>query len=220
MKSIFIGFDFSMNKPAATILYEKQFYHFVWPLSITDKQAQLYSDAGVYVYNRKLESISTKDKNSQIVLQHTIRSTELSDLIIKTLDAFIEEHDAKECPIYVSSEGLSYGSKGDAALNLATYKGVLLSDLYRHYYGKMYGLYTYSPITLKATAGQAGKNKIKSKTPMIDAFMKEPFDNNLFHTYLINGKFINKTALIPCVDDIIDSYWALKTMLKKEGFIK
>lgn len=220
MKSIFIGFDFSMNKPAATILYEKKFYFYIWPLSITDKQEQIYLDSGVHVYNRKLESISTKDKNSQLVLQHTIRSSDLSNLIIQSIEDFIKEHNAEDVPIYVSSEGLSYGSKGDAALNLATYKGVLLADLYRHFFGRMYGLYTYSPITLKSTAGCAAKNKIKTKTPMIDAFLKEDFKDNLFFDYLVAGKFINKTAFIPCIDDIIDSYWALKTMLKKEGFVK
>ena len=36
-KSIFIGFDFSMNKPAATILYDKQFHFFIWPADITKK---------------------------------------------------------------------------------------------------------------------------------------------------------------------------------------
>jgi hypothetical protein len=34
------------------------------------------------------------------------------------------------------------------------------------------------------------------------------------------GKFINKTNYINCVDDIVDSYWVLKTMLIKCGLIK
>ena len=35
---ILIGFDFSMNKPAATILYNKKYYHYFWPLSLTKTQ--------------------------------------------------------------------------------------------------------------------------------------------------------------------------------------
>lgn len=219
MKSVFIGFDFSMNKPAATILYDKQFYHFIWPASLSDKFVNLYKDNDVFCYSRGLSSVSTKDKNSQIVLEHTIRSTELANLIIETIDHALENILQVESttPIYISSEGLSYGSKGDAALNLATYKGVLLSKLYEHYKGRLYGLYTYSPITLKSIAGCAGKNKQISKTPMIDAYMREPI-NNKFHNTLVSGGFINKTAYIQCVDDIIDSYWALITMIKKEGF--
>ena len=83
------------------------------------------------------------------------------NLIVETLDHFLEfiAYVEPGAPIYISSEGLSYGSTGDAALNLATYKGVLLSKLYEHYKGRLYGLYTYSPITLKSIAGCAGKNK-------------------------------------------------------------
>lgn len=218
MKSIFIGFDFSMNKPAATILYDKNFYHMIWPLDLDDKKVAKYKYANVHVVSRGLSAVSTKDKNSQIVLEHTKRSTDLANLIVNDIDNWIIEHNAQESPLYVSSEGLSYGSNGDAALNLATYKGVLLSKLYEHYYGRMYGLYTYSPISLKSTAGCAGKNKIKSKTPMIDAFMHEQI-NTGFRNALIAGNLLNKTSYIPCVDDIVDSYWALKTMLIKEGFI-
>lgn len=221
MKSVFIGFDFSMNKPAATILYDQKFYHFIWPADLSEKHVQIYKDHDVYCYSRGLGAVSTKDKNSQIVLEHTIRSTELANLIVETLDHFLEfiAYVEPDASIYISSEGLSYGSTGDAALNLATYKGVLLSKLYEHYKGRLYGLYTYSPITLKSVAGCAGKNKQISKTPMIDAFMKEPI-NNKFHNGLIAGDFINKTAYIHCVDDIVDSYWALITMIKKEGFLK
>lgn len=221
MKSVFIGFDFSMNKPAATILYEQQFYHLIWPSDLSEKHVQIYKDHDVYCFSRGLGPVSTKEKNSQIVLEHTIRSTELAQRIIDTLDFVLEIKLNVICdtPIYISSEGLSYGSTGDAALNLATYKGVLLSKLYERYGQRLYGLYTYSPITLKATAGCAGKNKQTSKTPMIDAFMKEPV-NNKFHNGLIAGDFINKTAYIHCVDDIVDSYWALITMIKKEGFLK
>lgn len=220
MKSVFIGFDFSMNKPAATALYDQKFYHFIWPVDLAEKHVQIYKDHGVFCYSRGLDAVSTKDKNSQIVLEHTIRSTDLANLIVETIDEFLHKYDIpNDTPIYISSEGLSYGSTGDAALNLATYKGVLLSKLYEHYKDRLYGLYTYSPITLKSVAGCAGKNKQASKTPMIDAFKSEEV-NNGFSAGLKTNDFINKTAYIHCVDDIVDSYWALKTMLKKEGFIK
>jgi len=55
---------------------------------------------------------------------------------------------------------------------------------------------------------------------MIDAFMRETEAKTGFYVGLVKNEFINKTAYIPCVDDIVDSYWALITMLKKEGFIK
>ena len=132
---ILIGFDFSINKPAATILYDNKYYHYFWPLSITKQQQKLYEDADVYVYNRRLETIKTKNiENSQLVLIHTIRSTDLSNIIIQDIDEFIQnKFKLTDYDLYICSEGLSYASRGDATLNLATYKGVLLSKIYEHY---------------------------------------------------------------------------------------
>lgn len=219
MKSIFVGFDFSMNKPACTILYNKQFYHLIWPADLQKKHVKTYEEANVFVRPRGLEAVSTKDKNSQIVLEHTKRSTELANMIIEDLDIFIKEYTDGDNPIYIASEGLSYGSSGDAALNLATYKGVLLSKIYEHYFGQLKGLYTYPPVTMKSVAGCAKKGTLADKNKMIIAFMKESVSNS-FHSALIDGKLINKTAYIPCVDDIVDSYWAVITMIKKEGIVK
>lgn len=217
-KSLFIGFDFSINKPAATCLYDKKFYFMIWPREMDEKKVQKYNDAGVFVHERGLDAVTTDKKNSQLVLEHTIRSTELANCILEDLDRFINEviKIDKDTPIYVVSEGLSYGSKGDATLNLATYKGVLLAKLYEHYKGQLYGLYTYSPITIKSVAGCAGKNK-QGKDSMIKAFVNECIDVP-FKTALVNGDLLNKTNFIPCVDDIVDSYWAVKTLIKKEGF--
>jgi hypothetical protein len=38
MDKILIGFDFSINKPAATIYYKGKYYLYFWPISITKKQ--------------------------------------------------------------------------------------------------------------------------------------------------------------------------------------
>ena len=40
MNNVYIGFDFSMNKPAATIYYNKHFYFYFWALKLTDKKLQ------------------------------------------------------------------------------------------------------------------------------------------------------------------------------------
>ena len=187
MKSVFIGFDFSMNKPAMTALYDKMFYFFIWPLEMTKKQIEMYDTSGVFVHCRNLPPITTKDRTSQIVLEHTKRSTDLANMIMDDLDRFLYEYLSleKDTPIYVSSEGLAFSAKGDATLNLATYKGVLLSKLYERYFGRMYGLYTYSPITMKSVAGCAKKGELTDKNKMISAFAKEKLQGNGFHDDLI-----------------------------------
>jgi len=49
------------------------------------------------------------------VLEHTKRSIELANMIIADLDDFIDNIvcAGKDTPIYVSSEGLSFASKGN-----------------------------------------------------------------------------------------------------------
>jgi len=43
-------------------------------------------------------------------------------------------------------------------------------------------------------------------------------DNNIrLRLCLANGYMKNRTNYIAGIDDIVDSYWALKTMIKKEN---
>lgn len=217
MDKVLIGFDFSMNKPAATIYFRGQYYHYFWPLKITNKQQKMYEDADVSIVNRNMSSVDTKAvENSQLVLIHTIRSTDLANLIINDIDELIiNKFELTDYELYVCSEGLSYASKGDATLNLATYKGVLLSKIYEHYGDHLTRLYTYSPITLKATAGCSSKEDRADKTKMIKKYIAQNNDIKL-RLCLANGYMKAKTNYIAGIDDLVDSYWALKTMMQKE----
>ena len=217
MDKVLIGFDFSMNKPAATIYFRGQYYHYFWPLKITNKQQKMYEDADVSIVNRNMSSVDTKTvENSQLVLIHTIRSTDLANLIINDIDDLItNKFELTDYELYVCSEGLSYASKGDATLNLVTYKGVLLSKIYEHYGNHLTRLYTYSPITLKATAGCSSKEDRADKTKMIKKYIAQNNDIKL-RLCLANGYMKAKTNYIAGIDDLVDSYWALKTMMQKE----
>ena len=137
-------------------------------------------------------------------------------MIIEDIDNFIKNQGLEDYDLYVCSEGLSYASKGDATLNLATYKGVLLSKIYEHYGDHLRRLFTYPPISLKATAECAGKDDIKDKSKMIKKYILE--NNQIkMRLCLANDMLIAKKNYITGVDDIVDSYWALKTMVKKEN---
>lgn len=218
---IFIGFDFSINKPAATICFRKSLYFYFWPLNLDSKKMSAYSEAGVSVTSRGLDSIDKKSKtgNTQLVLIHTIRSTDLANLIINDIDGFIAEHfdSPEDCELYVASEGLSYASRGDVTLNLATYKGVLLSKIYEHYGDMLKRLFTYSPPTMKAVAGCSAKKKASEKKNMIQAFCEDLPSSPLTEA-ILTGRLTAKTNFIDGVDDLADSYWAFRTMIIKENF--
>lgn len=218
MKSIFIGLDFSINKPAMTILYDKQFSFYAWPIKMAKRMVELYNAYDVEITARDLSEMKHGD-SSKMVLEHTRRSVELAKLISDRIQKFIDDNDLHDTHIYIASEGLSFGSHGAAMLDLASYKGVLLSELYMRFMGQLRGLYTYAPISIKSTAGCATKKKVADKNEMIKAFANEKCDMR-FKDGLYTGKFSTPKNFIKCVDDIVDSYFVLKTMLKKEGFLQ
>ena len=221
--NIYVGFDFSMNKPAATIYCEKKIYFYLWAANLQASKIEKYKNCNVRAISRDLSPVETKSRNkkssienTQIVLIHTIRSLDLANMIINDIDSLIKNSLGYETfNLYVCSEGLSYNSIGDATLNLATYKGVLLAKIYEHYGDMLKRLFTYSPITLKSTAGCATKELRHDKKNMILAFTREPYDIP-FKSAIINGELTSKVNYIDGVDDLVDSYWAFQTMIKRE----
>lgn len=219
-EKILVAFDFSMNKPAMCILYKGKLHFTIWPLNMSKKQTELYEAYGVTAISRNLPELNPKqDSTSKIVWEHTRRSVSLSDMIVDAIVDFIErEVNQFNYELYIASEGLSFNSTGDAALNLATYKGVMLGKLYERLNHHIKRLCTYPPISIKSTAGCATKEKKSDKNSMIHAFIDNDDYETEFKRGLLLGKFTTpKKNFIKCVDDLCDSFWVLKTMIKKEG---
>ena len=223
--NILIGFDFSINKPACTMVWkdnENIIHHLfmIWPLKLTKHENEIYSSIGdVVLKNRNMDSINTKElSSSKLTLLHTKRSSSLSAMIVSDMESEImkiKNINVGKDKLYVCSEGLSFASMGNASLNLATYKAVLMSDLYRQL--KTENIYTFSPLSIKSVAGCARKKDAGEKEAMISAFMKQKDFKSPFRNMLINeNKSMRaKKNYIHCVDDIADSYWAVRTMHDK-----
>lgn len=217
----FIGCDFSINKPCFTVYSNGKFKFFFFPMSMNKKEEATYQEIEDCIcVNRDLEPISPKKySTSSLAAVHIKRAVESVDVIMKTLNQEVfslPEFDPKEC--YFSSEGLSFGSQGDATLNLATYKAILLQTLYQN--TKIRNIYTYAPISIKSTAGCSKKESSKDKKCMINAFINETaLANSDFHLKLINGTLTKAKNYYPGVDDIVDSYWCLKTMYIREKLL-
>lgn len=215
----YVGFDFSINKPAAVICHDSELFFYFWPRELSDKKLEMYRSCGVRVVSRNLPAVDKKSgKNSQLVLIHTIRSLELANLIISDIDDFIHTRIGDDpFELYVSSEGLSYSSRGDAMLNLATYKGVLLAKIFEHYGDSLKRMFTYSPMTMKKLAGCSGKEYQGIKLPMIKAFTKEPLASP-FKDAIMDGSLVLQKNFVEGVDDLVDAYWALQTMIRQEKY--
>ena len=208
------AFDFSMNKPAMACLIENELSFYIWPLNI-DKVAQEKLDScDINIVNRKLNPIKDKSLNeSELIIEHVTRSTNLAKLIVGTILKIIRPYNYNIDDIIIANEGFAFAAKGDAALDLSGYKYILMKELIDNGFSNFK---TYSPITIKSTAGCAKKGM--KKDDMITALGNEDNDLHLFiHTIKDHNDILKKkTSYVMCVDDLADAYWCLKTVVKKE----
>lgn len=210
------GFDFSVSKPAMcyynTDTREMNFY--CWPMHEDNKSIEKLKTAGVNIFNRDLLPMSKKnfDNNIIMVQEHTKRAAELSDMIKNTLIELIGKTPLKD--IYVCSEGLSFGSQGNQTLDLSGYKYTLLTTLYK---AGIRNIYTYSPIAIKHTAKRSKQGEW-GKTFMIEAFQETDPTVSTFADVMIHNDTAlrKKSNFVNCVDDLVDSYWAVRTFLDKQ----
>lgn len=217
-----IGIDFSITKPAACVYYLKNstqpvFDFFIWPRkdSLSNSKIESFRGVGINVIERA--DIVNPHKDSSLKMRFVIEnSIYLSALIQKSLLKYLGDQ------TYISYEGFSYASSGDAVLQLSGYKYSLMKELSQ--YTSLHKTFTYAPQTLKKTAG-CSKISGKGKIPMIDSFLDQ--DLPLANGSLLNKeitsslvKFKTKSAsgkYIEGLDDLADSYWAIRTLMEKEN---
>lgn len=206
MKNTLIGFDFSINKPAACILKNNQYKFVSWPFSLSGPQKKTYDLSPAIIISRE----DNKDKGSGVSdkLRYEVKnSVYLANLIVESLKEYKDDN------IYISFEGLSYGSTGDVVLQLGGYKYMLMDKLTE--LTPLKNMFTYAPTSLKKTAGCSKKGM--GKPEMIETFKLE---NNDFSKFLKNNEEMFKTPKgnwIGHLDDIVDSYWALRTLQEREN---
>ena len=204
---IFVGFDFSCNKTACCILKNNKYIFKFWPLELDQKSVDKLIAADINVYNRS--RLTQGNSSSEKFRWHIAMAGHLGDQIVNKLKDIIDDE------VVIAFEGSSFGSKGDAGLQLAGYRYVLVEKL-----GKLYGLeniYTYAPLTIKSVAGCATKDK-RGKDSMIKAFTETEV-NHKFRDILKNDSMLlkKKTNFVSGIDDLCDSFWVLKTLRVKEG---
>ena len=215
MKPIF-AFDFSMNKPAMSALINGKLTFHVWASDIDGKSLGRLKDCGINIINRNLPKMKDGEFNEhELILEHIKRSTDLANMILETIENLLKEEspDIKYEEVIISNEGFAFSAKGDAALDLSGYKYILMYTLIN---AGFKNFRTFSPITLKKTAGCSKKGL--GKDAMIMALANEgkgvhPFIDIIRETPELLKK---KTAFVMCTDDIADSYWCLKTTIEKE----
>jgi hypothetical protein len=208
-KAIF-AFDFSCNKPAMTSYINGVINFYVWPSEIDDKSYDRLTSCDVIVHNRKLEKIKEKSLDQhELILEHTHRAIDLSNIILDLIDYLVHENNIDKDDVIIANEGFAFSAKGDAALQLAGYKYILMERLIDRGYKN---LKTYSPITIKKTAGCSKKGL--GKDAMIEAMSRQDDDHHLISILKNDPDYLKKKSnYVLCMDDIADSYWNLKTCI-------
>lgn len=209
-KAIF-AFDFSCNKPAMTSYVNGVMDFYVWPSDIDDKSYDRLTSCNVKVFNRNLEHIKDKSLNQHdLIIEHVNRSINLSEIILLTIDNIVKENNISKDYVIISNEGFAFSAKGDAALQLAGYKYILMETIIKHGYTN---LKTYSPITIKKTADCSKKGL--GKDAMIEAMSRQENEHHLIKVLRHDPDYLKKKSnYVLCMDDIADSFWNLKTCLK------
>ena len=208
-KAIF-AFDFSCNKPAMTSYINGVINFYVWPSEIDDKSYDRLTSCDVIVHNRSLEKIKEKSLDQhELILEHTHRAIDLSNIILDLIDYLVHENNIDKDDVIIANEGFAFSAKGDAALQLAGYKYILMERLIDRGYKN---LKTYSPITIKKTAGCSKKGL--GKDAMIEAMSRQYDDHHLISILKNDPDYLKKKSnYVLCMDDIADSYWNLKTCI-------
>lgn len=149
--------------------------------------------------------------------ESTIDSINTNSIITEEL---IKLNDDDKENNVIALESFSFGSTGNRLSQISGYQYILRYNLLEHIIS-IDNLYMYAPITVKSIAGAAGKNK--GKDAMIEAFLnhedKLPFleDTKFYKNMKTNPKMFQTKTGKWCkpIDDIVDSYWILKTYFIK-----
>ena len=204
-----IGFDFSINKPAACVFTNNQYSFYGWPYNLQKKLPAIYESAGVNLIVRTDDKDKGPDVSSK--MRYEVRNARyISEVIFSTLEPYLD------IDTYIAFEGMSYGSSGDVILQLGGYKYMIMDVLSRKV--PLENMFTYSPITVKKTADCSKKGTPKSM--VIESFISGSHNNSLKEALRRDKELFMKKGgknFIDHLDDLVDSYWVLETLRDKES---
>lgn len=205
---IIIGIDMSKNSPGVCVRHDSSltFMSFIRG----DEGGRLTKSKRAIIDHftalRKLGVTITTNPRSTGKLEYSdseIWKLEDASLLAKTIvDSLPLDADM------IGMEGFSYGSKGNAGLDIAGYAYCVRNALYEKYGTERLCIFSPGNVKKKAGKGNAGKEEIME------------FFLNSQHPDLQNDPFWNalKSGIVTCakpVDDLIDSFFVQECALER-----
>jgi hypothetical protein len=222
---MYIGIDYSINSPAICVLHDKglEFISIARESVGSNKVFEDLQYFGVKVNNTNIL------KNSNNLLESsresTLDSIYLAQCSVQEILSVLPKNDTTQN--IVAIESFSFGSTGNRLAQISGYQYVLRMNLLTNIINPSHieNLWLFAPVTVKSTAGAAGKGK--GKGDMINSFLNHedplPFlHKHPFYLELKNNPAIFQTKRgkwLKPIDDLIDAYWVLKTYFKKTSQI-
>lgn len=213
-----IGIDYSLTSPALTILKDNT-YSFIslfdqgnkdFLLSKSKKLINhqlLYQSKSVELIPYQRESKTNLSYQKEAILKH-----KEAQWLSYTITEIIKQKTGSKCPL-IGIEGFSYGSISSSTLDLALYQSFLRLKLIEEF-GVENIIVIPPTVAKKKLTGKGNANK----ELMINSFIS----NSLNDPYLEETKFLRFLREQPLdfnnikpIDDIVDSYAVLKSLVEK-----
>jgi hypothetical protein len=206
-----IGFDFSINYPAACI--SQDFTDFSWVTVTNTKLTKTYQHflEGVTLEFPKIKIVNLGEKNNKGVSYSDTERKKLTNQL-NLIDTLINNvlQEVKDSPIIVGIEGIAYGAKGNSLIDIAQATGILKKSISDKLLAKnLAGLFIFSPSELKNAIGAKGN---ANKFDIFNNYIQDPKieaarDSSL--TQCLNKyqtEIVTNTEIRSPFSDMIDSY--------------
>ena len=217
----FIGVDFSKNSTGITLIKPDKIHFFSIARDYegnSHKKAFQYhnilseeiSDCSVFDYSL----LVTNDKKQPYYVNEWNKlknGRSIKNIVFEALETFMSDEEWEET--VVAFEGYAYGAKGNVLIDLVTMTSIL-----KHFFEMRTKkeVYVFAPTAIKSSATGSGRSK---KDIMFEFFLKEKITSGSeFQEFCRNQielvKKKNSIDVPKPFDDIIDSYFVVKHLIK------
>lgn len=206
-----IGFDFSINFPAACISHDfktfkwvavtntklsKSYLHFLEGINFEFPDIQIINLGAKANHGESYSEIERKKLQNQLLLVNTLIEAVLTKIPQK--------------PIIVGLEGFAYGAKGNSLVDIVQTTGILKKTITdKVLENNLAGMFIFSPAELKNAIGAKGN---ANKFDVFNQFMEDPKIEAAKNSALAqclnkyNTDLVTSTEIKSPFPDLVDSY--------------
>jgi len=214
----YIGIDFSINSPGICLFTEvSNNYKFINFTNTTKPVEKLKLHYNLYVDVDCFDLVTyLRDKKNDDYATDQLNKIKNAQDLAYAIVIELESHIILNYKVKIGIEGYSYGSRGNAFIDLIAFNSVLRNKLYNRFGN----VSVFSPSQIKKHAGKGNANKLM----MFNYFLENALDdkvleNNAFWLWCHDNKdkcFNKKGDIVKPLDDIVDSYFVCKYLIDLE----